>query len=585
MMPPQGYPQRCYTRQGYVPQAYPPQGYSPPSAYSPGLAPADLVPAMVAPNMIPVAVGGQVVEYKPVYVVPVGGSYIPNGATLPQGFVAAVPPGAVMSINGQAYTVTGYGPSVPAGQHVRSASLTRPPMPSVYRQPMTPPNLSPPDTPQHAHTLSPRSASHHALRHHHSVPGLRPQPLAPLPELVVPSPKPLRIPVGGFDSGGAGVLAAPPDSYSPVGPPSPSPFYQADGGSLQLTDLTERTSGSDQAPRLTTPDFGSSSSLMSEFTLPDLPTPTTPTGATFAAELPTTPKAALGSAYCEPTTVTPSSGSRWASPLLGARGALCQGRSASTCAPEALAVPSGQKLSHSAPPTPLLSATPLLAPQPQVEVPIKLTGATPPPAMVRGAGASQSRGASARWKPECVQEVAEEADISSLDTDHETVSVSSWEAPRRRGSDRDAERKRPGVLGAPPPRGMSLGHPPSVWSRSPIPFTSRQPVMRSPSTVSIESDGSLHSTTSSQHSISSLTSASSAASVDMPEPIAEDDGDVEAGIKVRSGTGSAESDVPPATLRHHPDHHHPNDDDEAVIKRVTVQRVKSAMAMRMRVST
>jgi hypothetical protein len=154
---------------------------------------------------------------------------------------------------------------------------------------------------------------------------------------------------------------------------------------------------------------------------------------------------------------------------------------------------------------------------------------------------------------------------------------------------------------APPPRGQSLvasslgatssraGPAFTVTTATPV-SSSPGHNMRSPSTMSLESDTSVQSTTSSQRSISSLTSASSAASVDMPDPIAEDDDDgnddacAAASVDKLCAASSIESEgAAPMTVAPVRDGGETN--SNVIIKRGTVTRVKSAVAMRMRVSS
>lgn len=121
----------------------------------------------------------------------------------------------------------------------------------------------------------------------------------------------------------------------------------------------------------------------------------------------------------------------------------------------------------------------------------------------------------------------------------------------------------------PPPRGTSLE---ATGSRPSSLFTTSgsRNRSRSPSVLSLCSD---RSTISSQRSISSLTTASSAASVDMPDPIAEDDGD---DITVASSTPSVDVHSPSSLSSITPLH---SPVEGAIIK--SVNRVRTAAPLRM----
>lgn len=272
--------------------------------------------------------------------------------------------------------------------------------------------------------------------------------------------------------------SASPDGFARGGPHVPQLPPLGFTQRKSSPDLTAELEGLEGAlGMLCLPDLPSDGDL-----LPDLPNPNP-----HAADDKTEP------ATSDKTISPPGSPKRWpprASPIE---------RSASVCPPQLLGVPGNRMHPSSAPSTPMLPTTEL--------------------------------------ERESRRPMETLASIETIDVRPSGASVDGTVPPRPA---RSPLRRRAGMSPSldscgdsfnPPPRGMSLYvtldddlHRPGAMTPTPTPQSTcstpprARPMGRSSSSMSHESSLSL----SSESTLSSLTSASSAASVDMPDPIAED---------------------------------------------------------------
>lgn len=426
----------------------------------------------------------------------VAGSTPPRVGPLPPGARPMLPPGAMPMLP------PGAMPHYPPPQ-ARSPSLASPiranGSSTISGTPISgTPMVPPPPPPQVMRSWAPPGQP--PLRHYRSSPTLRSGQMVPIPPV---PPMPAVIPH-------AQSQYRPPHEFAPV-PPQMWASRSEHAGS-PAPDFSRRKPDVPQLPPL---DLGSESKdfidgleglegALGMLNLPDLPS-----DGSLLPDLPS-PQAAVADDATEPATSDktispPSSPKRWpprASPV---------GRPASVCPPATLSPPCARMHPSSAPSTPLLPTTALdtavetLKPETHDQPPIR-----PPRSPLR------SRAELPETSP-------------SLD------SCESFSLPPRGMSlyasmDDDLR-----LLGSvtPTPKGYSTP-----------PRSAR--MGRSSSSMSHESTLSL----SSESTLSSLTSASSAASVDMPDPIAEDvSEDVHARVGVydmddRMDYGPRRGDVP-----------------------------------------